>query len=119
MTKDINDLRKRFKWVKDGVDTYRILDKVDGPLEGDCDDFAVTALWLASGKSFSKFWYSIWTFRAVLWRVKGEGWASHLVLHHKDFGWINNQDPAWGPNKHKLRFPILPPIVAIKMLLGK
>lgn len=119
MTKDLGDLRNRFEWTKDGVDTYRVMNERAGPLKGDCDDFAATALWLACDKSMWEFWKAVFTFQAVFWRVKGEGWASHLVVYYKPLGWIDNGFTKWGPKRDVLRFPVLPPIVAFKMLLGK
>ena len=119
MAKDIADLRKRFKWTKDGFDSYRILRAPEGPLEGDCDDFAATALWIAEGHSMRRFWAAVLTFRAVFWAVKGDGWASHVVLYHRDFGWIDNQNPRWGERKHKRSYPVPFFMVAFKMLAGK
>ncbi len=115
-----DDLVARFKWTSDGkFDSYKILDEPEGPLQGDCDDFAVTALWLAEGRSMWRFWMALLTFRAVIWMVKGKKFASHVVLYHRKLGWIDNQNPAWGERKDKLRFPVLAPIVALKMLIGK
>lgn len=115
----VDDLRHRFVYKGDGrLDTYRILQN-DGPLCGDCDDFAVTALWLAEGKSMKNFWKALNLRRAVLWRVKGSGFASHIVLYHRDFGWIDNQYPRWSPTKHHtLRFPVPVTLVAAKLVLG-
>lgn len=120
MDQKIGDLAARFEWISDGrLDSWRILDAPSGPLQGDCDDFAVTALWLAEGRSMWRFWWAILTFRAVFWLVKGRSWGSHVVLWHRRHGWIDNQNPTWGPNRDKLRLPFLPPVVAAKMLLGK
>jgi hypothetical protein len=120
MTRDIADLAARFVWTSDGkIDSYRILSAPTGPLEGDCDDFAVTALWLAEGKSMLRFWWAILTFRAVVWMVKGTGWASHVVLYHRKHGWIDNQNPTWGANRDKLRIPMILPVIAAKMAIGK
>lgn len=120
MTKDIADLRKRFKWTEDGLDTYRILSEPTGRLLGDCDDFAVTALWLAEGKSMKNFWIALNLRRGVLWRVKDSGWASHMVLYHSKLGWIDNQNPEWSPRRHfKLRFPMPVTVVVAKMAIGK
>lgn len=117
---DIDDLAVRFEWVHDGkIDSFRILDNPEGPLKGDCDDFAVTALWMSEGRSMRRFWIALLTFRAVVWYVKGEGFASHVVLYHRHLGWIDNQNPEWGERKHTLRFPAPLPWVAAKMLLGK
>jgi hypothetical protein len=117
---DTDAFIKRFVWTPDGkLDSFRILSDELGKLRGDCDDFAVTALYEVEGKSLWRFWWSLITLRAVLWYVKGEGFASHMVLYHKHLGWIDNQYPEWGDKKHTLRFPTLFPWVALKMLLGK
>lgn len=116
---DIEDFASRFKWTSDGkFDSFRILDEPEGPLQGDCDDFAVTALWVTEGRSMVRFWWALISFRAVIWYVKGTGFASHVVLYHRKLGWIDNQNPAWGELQDKLRFPLPWPIVALKMLLG-
>lgn len=116
---DVDTLAKRFVWTKDGVDSFRILDAPTGKLRGDCDDFAVTALWLTEGQSMTNFWLALNLRRAVLWRVKGEGFASHMVLYHRQLGWIDNQNPEWGERKHKLRFPVPVTLIAAKMLIAK
>jgi hypothetical protein len=59
MTKGIDDLATRFVWTRDRVDGWRILTAPTGPLRGDCDDFAATALWLAEGKSMLRFWWAL------------------------------------------------------------
>lgn len=118
---DIEDLTTRFVWTSDGkFDSYSILSDPQGALYGDCDDFAVTALWIAEGRSMLRFWLALITFRAVIWHVKGEGFASHIVLWHRKHGWIDNQNPAWSEKRRDtLRFPLPAPVVALKMLLGK
>ena len=117
---DIEDLAARFEYTSDRGDSFRILSNPEGPLKGDCDDFAITALWIAEGKSMWKFWWALLTFRAVLWRVKGTRWVSHLVLYHREHGWIDNQNPAWSPTRHHtLRWPRLLPVIMLKMLIGK
>jgi hypothetical protein len=117
---DIDDLADRFLWESDGkFDSYRILDAAVGPLKGDCDDFAVTALWITEGRSMLRFWWALISCRAVIWYVKGTGFASHVVLWHRKHGWIDNQNPTWGANRDKLRFPLPFPLVALKMLLGR
>lgn len=120
MTRDIQDLATRFAWTQDGkLDSWHILDAPEGPLRGDCDDFAATALWLVEGKSMRRFWWALLTFRAVIWFVRGKRFASHVVLWHRDYGWIDNQNRQWGPRKFPLSFPTPIFMVAWKMLVGK
>ena len=115
----IDNLAARFKWTRDRGDSWRILSAPTGKLQGDCDDFAVTALWIAEGGSMWRFWWALLTFRAVLWVVKGRRFASHVVLHHRELGWIDNQNPAWGAKQDKLRYPIIFPVAVAKMMIGK
>jgi hypothetical protein len=118
---DTVDLKERFEYTSDeGLDSFRILSNETGPLKGDCDDFATTALWIAEGKSVWRFWRAIFTGRGVIWRVKGTRWVSHAVLYHREFGWIDNQNPMWSfEKKHTLRWPRIPFVIMIKMLIGK
>lgn len=115
----IEDLRRRFLYTKDGIDSWRILKNPTGPLQGDCDDFAVTALWIAEGKSMLRFWWALWTGRATIWRVQGRTTQpSHAVLEHKVYGWIDNQNPTWGPNRDVLVRRRYFPECVVKMLKG-
>lgn len=118
---DTIDLAKRFDYTSDKkIDSFRIMSNPTGPLKGDCDDFAVTALWIAEGKSMWKFWRAIFCGRAEIWRVKGSSWVSHAVLYHREYGWIDNQNPMWSFEcKHTLRWSRLPFTIALKMLIGK
>jgi hypothetical protein len=53
----LNDLETGFVCQSDGkVDSWRILDVSD--LRGDCDDFACTALFIATGSLWS-FWVAL------------------------------------------------------------
>jgi hypothetical protein len=119
---DIADLRKRFKWTKDGFDSYRILRAPEGPLEGDCDDFAITALWLAEGKSLRRAFLALWRRRAAIWRTRTDRGGRHAVLWHGRHGWIENGAPRWKPELAsdltlvRKRWVIE---VALKMLVGK
>lgn len=50
------------------------------PYEGDCEDYALTLLWLMSGKSMVKFWFNIITMRVQLRRVITKNGGGHVVL---------------------------------------
>lgn len=75
-------LNETWKYVYDsdqhGFDRWVIMK--EPPYEGDCEDYALTLLWLMSGKSMINFWINVITMQAQLRRVitkKGEG---HVVL---------------------------------------
>lgn len=116
------DLNQRFVWTADGkVDTWRILSEPQGALRGDCDDYAVTVGWILAGKSMSRFWMDVVTLKAVYWFVKSDkNNVGHLVLKYRGLGYIDNIYPYWRPEtSHRKKFPMVLPLVVLKMALGK
>lgn len=123
MTNDeiIKSVKDRFVWETDGkLDSYHILAS-EGPIYGDCDDFAVTVLYELVGHNILKFWWWLITFKACLWFVTSVRGGPHVVLWVRGSGYTDNFRESFSPteNLHKKRFPILWPIVAFKLLLGK
>jgi len=115
----LEDLRKRFKYRKDDTNKWKVMDAEKGPLYGDCEDFAVTALWILSDRSWTKFWWKVTTLQAVVWKttVNGEG---HIMLWVKGKGWIDNIYPYWSPTpRHKKVFPYIVPMLAAVIAAGK
>jgi len=106
-----------FVWRKDGIDSWRILQA--GDEVGDCDDFAITVGYLEAG-SFVRHLLDIWTFKNSFHRVDTTG-GSHIVLHRRGMGYIDNIKPQWRADigyKRKLPFIILPPVVMLKIFIG-
>ena len=74
-------------WVyKYDVDQYAVKEHwqimKEPPYIGDCEDYALTLLWLISGKSMWKFWFNILTFRAQIRYVRNGG--GHAVLRYEN-----------------------------------
>ncbi len=122
MSKDLDYLAKNFVYKRDGkLDNWQImpLDK----LEGDCDDYAVTALYLACDKSLVKFWWSILTFQAIFWHTLSPKGNGHLVLCYKN-RYIDNWQKTWVTKDtltykgYVFKFPWIFPFCGIKMLIG-
>jgi hypothetical protein len=93
----MEDFAKRFVYRSDkAIDSFRVIWREAGGMHGDCDDFAITALWLAEGKSMLRVWLALVTGAAEIWRtkVKDTG-AGHAVLWHQTYGWIENGRPEW------------------------
>lgn len=102
----LNELVARFRWVSDGPrDTWRILNNATGALEGDCDDFALTALWIEAGCSWLRVFLWAFTGRAMIWRTYTAKGERHAVLRVRGKGWICNIYPAFGPLRHRARYP--------------
>jgi len=118
------EFNSRFQYKSDGsLDTWRILKSkgdVNAPMEGDCDDYAATVLYITEGWSIWRWWMAILTFRAVFWYCRDPSNQSHICLWHRYHGWIDNHYPEWSTEcRHRLRFPALLPIAALKMFLGR
>lgn len=114
----IQEFVKRFKYRPDGwLDRWRFLDRKNGPIEGDCDDFACSVLRIVEG---DRWLHALWTGRAELWFVITARGVGHLTLRHKEFGWICNIYPQWRPTcQHEKWFRSPLPLTLVKLLFGK
>jgi len=124
MNHDLELLAKNFKYKSDkDLDSYRILPLEDP--QGDCDDYATTALYLACDKSLFKFWFKLLTFQALMWRTYSPDGGPHLVLWLRGHGYIDNWQRKWtskiqmGLLGYEFRYPRLFTTVALKLLIGK
>ena len=59
------------------------------PYVGDCEDYALTLLYLISGKSMSKFWWNLISGKAQIRRVITKNGGGHAVLRFGDM-WADN-----------------------------
>lgn len=122
MNKAIQNLARKFQYRPDfKLDNWRIMKSE--PYEGDCDDYAVTALYLHSDRSLIKFWFLLITFQAIFWFTKAPSGGGHLVLWVRGQGYIDNwANGLWRDredfSEYKFLFPFPFPIVAIKMFFG-
>lgn len=97
----------------------------EAPYVGDCEDYALTLLYLISEKSLLKFWWNLLTFKAGLRRVITENGVGHVVLRYGKM-YADNWTLAFVPWAemeklgHKKNFWFyLPHEVALKMLIAK
>jgi hypothetical protein len=119
---DLEYLAKNFEYKADGkLDNWRIMSKDN--LKGDCDDYAVTSLYVLSNHSLIKFWFNILIFRAIFWYTKSPTGGPHLVLQFKD-KYIDNWDKKLLPKSefdkagYKFVFPLILFFPPIKMAIG-
>ena len=86
MDEHVEHLNETWKYLYDddqyGSDTWTIMK--EPPYEGDCEDYALTLLWLMSGKSMVNFWINIITMQAQLRRVIMKRGGFHVVLRVGD-----------------------------------
>lgn len=82
MDEHVEHLNETWKYLYDddqyGSDTWHIMK--EPPYEGDCEDYALTLLWLMSGKSMVNFWINVITMQAQLRRVRMKRGGFHIVL---------------------------------------
>ncbi len=112
----VRDLRRRFTWRRDaGGDSWRILRDLDGPLVGDCEDYALTLAWILAGRSVWGLWRDVLLLRSVVWFCVTEGGQGHAMLWRRGLGWSDNIWRGWSPApRHRRRFPLLAPLLAVK-----
>lgn len=123
----LDELNELFRYKSDGkLDSIRILTENDP--KGDCDDYGITAFYIMSGCSLLKFWGNILTTfngRRLLF-CKTKSGNGHAVCEW-DGLIIDNIYKTWETKEHyeELGYKfesvnrLLPPIVALKMLIGK
>lgn len=114
-------LNRRFLYVGDaGFDRWRILNGA-GALEGDCEDYAITLIWLAEGLSLWRFWWALITFRYLIWFGRSPRGRGHVMLWVRGRGWTDNnfrRVVAWRDFRrlgYRRYFPFIAPFVALKM----
>jgi hypothetical protein len=70
----------------------------DGKYRGDCDDFALTALFIETG-SLSKFWYELIFGSAKVFMVTTSNGGGHAVLRYNG-QYIDNWSRSWVSREH-------------------
>ncbi|TNE46860.1 MAG: hypothetical protein EP341_09570 [Sphingomonadales bacterium] len=115
------DLNIRFTYRADRGESWRIL-RDTGQIWGDCEDYALTLIWLLEGQSTLRFWWALITFKYVLWQCHAPNGRGHIVLWRRGIGWTDNIQRRTVDRQYlkyrgyRLLFPILPPFVAAKFL---
>lgn len=86
---------KRFEYMYDKKmlfsDAWFVMpERSDGKLRGDCDDFALTCIWLTCDKNILKFiWYVLILHKYRLYFSKTKNGENHIVGYVKGY-WFDN-----------------------------
>jgi len=123
MAKDsaLAQLRRLFTYRADAwFDLWQVMrPSAAGRLVGDCEDFSLTLAYLLAGRSWPRFWWHQITGKSVIWFCRMDDGQGHATLWHRGSGWVDNVVPFWRPaSPHRLRFPFLFPLLAIKLAAG-
>lgn len=112
-----------YKSDKKYFDKWKILTGEE-KWEGDCEDYALTLMWLLSDRNILKFLWNIMTFEFLMWYVKLPSGEGHAIVKFKDLYYDNVQKKGVTFNylKHiqgyKFKFPMLFPFVYFKLLIS-
>jgi len=100
----VKDLNARFQYKSDTEqhklqEKWTILRNPTGPLVGDCEDYALTALWMIQGKSDTAFLQSLKTGQAKIWFCYAPSGEGHAVLDYNGL-MIDNIQKEWKPKAY-------------------
>lgn len=108
-------MRAHFTYKADGwADHWNI-----GVLSGDCEDWALTMLWLLHGKSKTRVVKALLTGKARIIRTVTKTGNGHAVLEYGG-AYICNRFPTWGKwrAEYKVKQPYTRAMVALKLSFG-
>ena len=118
----LEEIKDRFVYTSDTtrLDHWQIT-KGSGPVEDDCDGYALTLAYILADKSLFRFWIDNLTFRTVIWHCTTSDGTGHAVVWRRQKGWVDNMLPSkWRDEPvHSRRFPLWGPLMFVKLLVGK
>jgi len=108
------EFNERFVYTPDrGRDRWSILTAPTGPLYGDCEDYALTVLWIEAGCSEPDMHRMVRRGGAALWftHTPPPRNIGHMMLWRRGKGWIDNNHPHWSktaryPKEDRIEWPI-------------
>jgi hypothetical protein len=125
----VDYVSSRFRYLADKKliygDSWFVMDERDGVMRGDCDDFAITCLWLICDRNIFKFILNV----LILHRYRmyfsiSPNKENHIVGYAKGL-WFDNWSLSALPKeeflkktKHKIKLPYFSPIIVVFLLIG-
>lgn len=108
-------MRERFTYKADGwADKWVI-----GRMTGDCEDWALTMLWLLHGKSKTRVVKALLTGKARIHRTEARKGVGHAVLEWNGY-YIDNIGKRWLDRfPYEMQRPYSRAMVALKLAFGK
>jgi hypothetical protein len=116
------DLNSRFTYSGDRTGENWSILRDDGPVQGDCEDYSLTLIWLSEGQSLIRFWWALITLKYMVWHCQSPGGVGHVIMWVRGHGWTDNiqrkiitkqQRKAKG---YRLWFPYVAPLVLFKFI---
>jgi predicted transglutaminase-like cysteine proteinase len=125
----VNQVGRQFQYLKDKnfiIDPWFVMPtSSDGKLRGDCDDFALTCIWLACDRNVAKFiWRVLVTHQYRIYMARTADGENHAVGYADGF-WFDNWTLEALPKQqffqktgHRIRWLHINLAVMIRMLAG-
>lgn len=118
VNEELQSFRNRFRYKSDAEDVWTVLKEPTGPVHGDCDDFALTSLWIVAGHSWLRMLWWVTTFQACMWYTRSPKGGGHAMLWVKGYGWTDNWYPVWNEKpQHPRYMPWVLPVFVLALIL--
>lgn len=124
-----NKVADKFVYVSDSnqysfKEVWRVIDTSKDQWKGDCEDYALTVLWLISDRSIIMFLFNLLVNPTYsIWHVTTPSGAGHAILRYEDMyvdniqrKWFHKSDAAY--KSYDWKFPIVPPLIVAKFLIS-
>ncbi len=86
---------KGFKYQKEHLDIWRVLDTTKKPFSGDCEDYGFTLLWLICDKKIQKLTDDLFSGKAKMWSCETP-YGKHAILEYGGV-FCDNIERQWKP----------------------
>lgn len=127
---DANDLvSSKFRYVTDSEqyhfrEVWRVLNTKKEVWNGDCEDYALTVMWLMSDQNVYKFLFNLFINpKFSIWFVHTERGVGHAILEHDGF-FVDNIQRKWfirtdtEYKKYDWKFKVYPPMILGKLFVS-
>lgn len=113
-------VNSNFIYKKDiGLDKWKILN--DGNWSGDCEDYAITTIWLYSDKKWTTFLWNLISFKFVIWYCVLPNGLAHAATKFDGKYFDNIQAGLVSKEtleQYDFYFPIPFPVIFAKMIIA-
>lgn len=104
------------------IDKWRILRGTD-KLYGDCEDYALTLMWLVYNQSVIKLLVNLTLCKFVLWHVTSPSGEGHAIVRYKQLYYDNIQRRGVTKDDllaqgYKFKFPMLFPYAYLRLVIS-
>lgn len=119
-------INRKFRYQADGkFDQWSVLDINSTTIQGDCEDYSLTLIWLAEDKNIFKFLFAIILMKYVIWYTKTPIGEAHAIMYNRtNKMYIDNikkdfhTKTQYKQDGFKFIFPFVSIFILVKLLLS-